>query len=107
MSDIPEHDWKYLQRIKSELLEELSRRICDEISGVLSAPDLTANEKRRKIYEIVHDGDTVVAACFDDWRRGEAYLRCLALRREGLLKPDHLANLTPESQSTVKGLEEL
>ncbi len=83
------------------MLEELSRRICDEVREVLSATGTSETEKRRKICEIVHDRDYVVAECFDDWRRSRAYERCWALRKHGLLKEEHLAKLTPESQSAI------
>ena len=106
MRDIPERDWKYLRSIQPEMLEELSHRICDEVRDVLAATRLSETEKRRKIYGIVHDRDSIVAECFDDWRRSRAYERCWALRKHGLLKPEHVANFTPESQFAITPFEQ-
>lgn len=99
-----ERDWKYLQSIKKELLEELSRRICIEIRRVLDTTGVSENEKRLKIYDIVHDRDLIVAQCFDDWKRSALYERCRALQKHGLLKPEHGSNFSPEMQSALAPL---
>ena len=57
-------------------------------------------------YAIVHDRDQIVAACFDDWRRSRTYERYWALRTHGLLLPDHIAQLTAESQFAIMPFEE-
>jgi hypothetical protein len=97
----PEQDWKYLRSIFDSLLEELSRRINDEIRELLSRAGISENEKRRLVYDAVQNGDRIVAECFDDWRRSRLYERCWALKKHGLLSPEHLAKLTPESQRAI------
>ncbi len=106
MDDIPERDWRYLRSIQTEMLEELSRRINDEVRTVLAQTAVSEKEKRGKIYGVVQDRDKVVAECFDDWRRSRALERCWSLRKHGLLKPEHIANLTPETQSAIKPFSE-
>ena len=97
MADFPERDWKYLRSIHDEMLEELSRRTNDEIRRVLASADLSEDEKRRSIYDIVARGDRIVAACFNDWRRSTIVVRCWALQKHGLLKPEHIEKLDPQT----------
>ncbi|HEU5078299.1 MAG TPA: hypothetical protein VFT72_03765 [Opitutaceae bacterium] len=99
--DPSEEDWKYLRSIFDSLLEELSRRINEEIREILSRAGVSENEKRRLVYDTVRNRDRIVAECFDDWRRSRLYERCWALKRHGLLSPQHLAKLTPQSQKAI------
>ena len=102
MADIAERDWKYLRSIKDEMLEELSKRINDEIRQVLARAALSENEKRNKTYELVTCRDKIVAVCFDDWRRSTIIQRCWALRKNGLLKPEHIETLSPQTQNWLE-----
>ena len=104
MSGIPERDWKYLRSIFDEMLEELSRRINDEVRQVLARPDLSENEKRRRVYDVVQKRDRVVAVCFDDWRRSTVVERCWALQKHGLLTPAHIEHLDPQTQRWIEPL---
>lgn len=100
--DIPEADWRYLRSIEQGMIEELAKRINDEVRQMLAREDISEHEKRGRVYGIVHDQDRIMAACFDDWRRSKMFERCLALHRHGLLKPHHLEKLTPETQALLK-----
>ena len=102
MADFPERDWKYLRSIHGEMLEALSRRINDEVRQVLARADLSENEKRRSIYDIVRRRDRIVAECFDDWRRSTIIERCWALRRHGLLKPEYMEKLDAQTQAWIE-----
>lgn len=90
-----------MRSLFDELLEELSRRINDEVREILVRTDISENEKRRRVYQVVRDRDRAVAECFDDWRRSRLYERCWALQSHGLLKPEHKAKLTPQSQKAL------
>ncbi len=86
MADFPEKDWKYLSKLRPELLEELSRRITDELRALLQTPGISENDRRSRVYDLVQEKDRVVAACFDDWCRSQALNACLHWKRHGLLK---------------------
>jgi hypothetical protein len=102
MNGIPEHDWKYLRSIQTEMLDELSSRINDEVRTMLARGDLSENEKRLSVYDIVTKKDKIVAMCFDDWRRSTIVERCWALHKHGLLKPQHLEKLDPMTQNWIR-----
>lgn len=107
MEHILEPDWKYLRSIEEEMLEELSRRINEEVRRVLGKTDISEYEKRGEIFGIVTERDKVVAECFDDWRRSKIIERCWALRRHGLLKEEHLNRLDPETRRRILVLEKI
>lgn len=107
MSDLPsERDWRYLRSIFEEMVEELSRRLNDEVRATLARSDLSENEKRRAVYDLVQKNDRTVADCFDDWRRSRLFERCLALRKHGLLTSERLEGLTPEFRQMIADFAE-
>ncbi len=101
MRELPERDWIYLRELRPKLLEVLSRRINDEVRSALAAPNMTEDEKRHIVYELVKDNDRIVADCFDDWRRSRAVERCWSLRTHELLTSEHLENLIPETRRQI------
>lgn len=101
MATISEKDWRYLRSVQAEMLDELSRRINDEVRRVLVSADFTENEKRGKIYEVVTRRDRIVADCFDGWSRSRIIEHCWILRKHGLLKAEHLAKLDPQTQKAI------
>lgn len=102
MDNLSEKDWKYLSCIRPQLLEELSKRINNDVRSVLEDSSLTENDKRREIYKLISERDKDVADCFDDWRRSWAPVACSKFMRYGLLKPEHLENLTPETRNYLE-----
>jgi hypothetical protein len=76
-------------------------RIDSEIVAVLADNRLTESDKRKECYALVLDRDEVVADCFDDWRRSAALDRLMALRQYDLLKPEHLARLSPATANIL------
>lgn len=107
MSDFPEKDWKYLASIKQGLLEALSLRINEQARSLLDEEGVTEFEKSRALYRHVRDSDDIVAECFDDWRRSRFFLRCIALRKHGLLTDEHMACLSARTQESIKSLQEV
>ena len=107
MSNLTERDWKYLSGIRQALLEELSRRMNAEVAVAAARTDLSENDKRHKIYRLVHDRDRDIAAGFNDWRRSTMFLVALEWRRLHLLTDDHLAHLTPEGAQTIKEFDDI
>lgn len=91
-----EKDWKVISKLHETLLEEFSARLNREVGEVLRRTNVTENEKRHLIYRLVRDRDRDVADCFNDWRRSTLPITALMLRKHGLLKEQHLQQLSPE-----------
>src|SRR5258708_15485808 len=98
MWEMPERDWRYLRSVHDEMLEALSRRINDEVRVMLARADISENEKRGKVYDIVRKRDRIVAGCFDDWRGSRSLECCWSLRKHGLLRPVHIDKHPPGTQ---------
>ncbi|MBJ6727178.1 hypothetical protein [Geomesophilobacter sediminis] len=99
---LPESDWKYLKRIKDELLADLCRRINEKAVRIVQRPGLTEHEKYQKLYRHIEDSDKIVANCFDDWRHSNLWLKVVCLRKHKLLSDDHLKSLSGELRDRLE-----
>lgn len=98
MDAIPERDWQYLRRVQGQLLEAFCARINGEASRIMADRSLNQHEKFLRLYAHVVGQNVVVADCFDDWRRSNAFLKLLLLRKHRLLTDEHISKLSAEMQ---------
>ena len=61
---IPERDWKFMKRIKDELLATLCDRINKQAASILSEQGCSEHEKYINLYKHVETSDHLVATCF-------------------------------------------
>jgi len=99
--DFPERDWKYLSKIKPDMLNALCLRIRKRVEGIINAPDKTEHEKYLGLYRYIQNSDDLVALCFNDWRRSTIEMKLWPLLRHGLLEREHIQNLSYETQALV------
>ena len=104
---IPEGDWKYMKKLKPELLDVLCARINNQSETLLSGPTVSDYKKFLALFDHIHDSDAMVAECFDDWRRSTLFFRLLALQRHDLLKDEHIQNLSEHIQEKLIAVETL
>ena len=102
----PEQDWKYMKKVKEELLAALFERINNQSMAILKASGQSEGDKYLTLYRHIKDSDRIVACCFDDWRRSNLIHRLFQLKRHNLLKPEHVQTLSEETQQKLKALEE-
>ena len=102
---IPERDWKYIKKVKEELLSALCKQINRQAMDILKSEANSEHERYGRLYRHVQDSDGIVADCFDDWRRSTLILKLVVLQRNGLLTSDHMQNLSEETQKRLKALE--
>lgn len=104
-SPAPERDWKYMKKVKEELLADLCKQINGQAMDILKSEANSERERYGRLYRHVHGSDGIIADCFDDWRRSTLLMKLIALQRHGLLTPDHMQNLSEETQKRLKALE--
>ena len=104
---IPERDWKYIKKVKEELLSALCKQINGQAMDILKSEANSEHERYGRLYRHVQDSDGIVADCFDDWRRSTLLMKLVALQRHGLLTSDHIQHLSEETQKRLKALEGL
>jgi hypothetical protein len=102
----PERDWKYMKKIKDDLLVALCNRINKQSSVILAETGVSEHEKYLKLYSHVEDSDRIVANCFNDWRRSTLFMKILEIKHHGLLTPDQLEGLSAETLEKLKALEQ-
>ena len=104
---IPERDWKYMKKVKEDLLATLCEQINGHAMDILKSEANSERERYGRLYQHVQDSDYIVADCFDDWRRSTLLMKLVALQRHGLLTSDHMQHLSEETQKRLKALKEL
>ena len=101
----PERDRKYMKKVKEELLAAMCKQINGQAMDILKSEANSEHERYGHLYQHVQDSDGMVADCFDDWRRSTLLMKLVALQQHGLLTPDHIQNLSEETQKRLKALE--
>ncbi|MCJ7682840.1 MAG: hypothetical protein MUO68_00950 [Desulfobacteraceae bacterium] len=103
----PERDWKYMKKVKEDLLAVLCEQMNGQAMDILKSEANSERERYGRLYRHVQDSDDIVADCFDDWRRSTLLMKLVALQRHGLLTSDHMQHLSEETQKMLKALKEL
>ena len=104
-SPTPERDWKYMKKVKEELLAALCKQINGQAMDILKSEANSEHKRYVRLYQHVQDSDDIVANCFDDWRRSTLLMKLVALQQHGLLTSDHMQYLSEETQKRLKSLE--
>jgi len=101
----PERDWKYMKKVKEELLAALCKRINWQAMDILKSETNSEHERYVRLFRHVRSSDGIVANCFDDWRRSTLLMKLVTLQQNGLLTSDHIQHLSEETRNRLKALE--
>jgi len=104
---LPEKDWKYLRSIEPELLSELCRKINQRAADIVRSETESEHEKYLALYKHIKASDKIVADCFNDWRRSNLWFIVPLLLRHGLLKDEHVANLSDAARELLDRFDRL
>lgn len=104
---IPEHDWKYMKKLKPELLDVLCARINSQSQQILADTGIGDYKKFLNLFDHINESNSIVAECFDDWRRSTLFFRLLALLHHDLLTHEHILNLSEDIQQKILAIEKL
>ena len=101
-----EKDWKYLKRIKDEMLSTYCFGVNKKVAEIVYSTIGSEHSKYRALYKYLHEADEVLGLCFNDWRRSSIAERVFNLHAHGLLKEEHLARLSEVARSFIKRCED-
>jgi len=104
---IKERDWKYMRRIHDEMLHALCSRINQKAVDIATAEGKNPHERYHELYHYIEKSDSIIADCFDDWRRSSISAKILFLRRHGLLLNSHIKNFSESAKEWLSKVEEL
>ena len=102
-----ERDWKYMKKIKADLLASLCERINKKSIAILQEKAGSEYERYLKHYKNVQDSDRIIAECFNDWRRSTLLMKLATLQRHALISQEQLEQLSEDSQRKLAALREL
>jgi hypothetical protein len=102
MRTIPEKDWKYLSRIKQEMLNTLCLRIQKEAKDIIDSPNVAEIKNYHKLFKHIQNSDKTISRCFDGWKRSDIALKISQLLSENLLTDEHIQNLSDETKELIE-----
>lgn len=104
MPDFKESDWKYLNKIKGQLLE---RQCCLNLQEIHEASDLSLmgqgnnHQQYLSMFPLLDQMDKKIADCFDDWRRSTIFFRLVCLIKNGMMTYEEINGLSEETRLRV------
>jgi len=104
---ILERDWKYMKKVKDDLLVILCQQINRRSVVILNEDRGSEYEKYLRHYEHVKNSDHIIAECFNDRRRSTLMLKLIALQHYDLLTEEQVEQLSGDTQQKLKALKEL
>ena len=103
----PERDWKYTRSVHDDLLAALCERINKQSADLLASVAGSEPAKYLALYRHIQDSDQIIAECFNDLKRSNLLIKLAALQRHGILTPENIENLSPETQERLQALKQL
>ncbi len=100
----PERDWKYIRKIKNDLLASLCKRINDESMDILGDEKGSEYDRYLALYRHIKKSDRIIGDCFDDFKRSNLFMKLAHLQFHQILKDEHLVNLSPETRAKLEAL---
>jgi hypothetical protein len=104
---ITERDWKYLRSIHDEMLYALCLRINEKAVAIANVRTSNPHKQYLELFHHMEKSESIVAECFNDWRRSGINLTILSLRRHGLLLDSHVQNLSRTARDWLIMVEEM
>ncbi|WP_045210498.1 hypothetical protein [Desulfonatronovibrio magnus] len=100
----PERDWKYILKIKNDLLASLCTRINHESMDILREGKGSEYDRYRALYRHIEKSDRIIGDCFNDFKRSNLLMKLIHLQFHQILKDEHVANLSPETRAKLEAL---
>nr|WP_319397107.1 hypothetical protein [uncultured Desulfobacter sp.] len=102
MRTIPEKDWKYLSKIKQDMLNTLCLRIHKEAKRIIDSPNVEEIKKYHKLFKHIQSSDEIISRCFDGWKRSDIALKISQLLAENLLIDEQIQPLSDETKGLIE-----
>lgn len=99
---ITEPDWKVFKELRAIALERFSEQILEQCRAIIGNDTLTAHERYRELYQLLHDRDEKMSLMFDDVRRSTAILQVKLIWQSGLLHMDELQEFSSETRRILQ-----
>ena len=107
MNNIPEGDWKYLKRIKDEILKDVCGKVFLDIEKISQERKGQKHDSYLKIWDLLRKKDREISDMFDDLKRSNAILKIANMLDSGALQEHHFLKFTELTKDEVNSIVEL
>ena len=101
MFAILESDWKKFKPLHALAMDRFFQKTNAEIAQRILSTQGTHQDRFWNAHEFACDQRKEAAELFDDPRRSSALLKLAAFCRQGLLTPEEISPLTPETRQFI------
>ncbi|MDB5969692.1 MAG: hypothetical protein JWQ90_2142 [Hydrocarboniphaga sp.] len=98
---IPERDWKLFRELRELALDRFCKRVLVEVAALADSDLLSAHERYRNLYQLIHRRDKELAQLFDDPRRSNASIQLRLIYARGLFTADEVDRFSAETRSEM------
>lgn len=102
MSNIEEADWKKIRGMVEEIREAYLERKNAELRQMLADDKDSATGSFWRAHEYSQEVSKVLQYCLDDQRRSNMLSKMGAMKANGLLSDDQMAEFSEKTQSIIK-----
>ncbi len=103
---IPEPDWKKFGPLRDKALDRLFSQIIRETTILTTDESQSAEDRYRKLYDLVKASDKEIGQIFDGYSRSRATMQLCLMAAKGLVTDEELDQFSEETQSTVQNFVE-
>ena len=101
MSNFPERDWKWLNRVRQAALERFCERVLREAAKIAAASTCTSHQRYLQLHELIQERNRVLASVFDDHRRSTALGEAAQIHSLGLLTEEEFAGFSDQTRELI------
>ncbi|HEV2695818.1 MAG TPA: peptide ABC transporter substrate-binding protein [Verrucomicrobiae bacterium] len=105
MSDLPERDWKLLQKLKPVLLDRLCGQILQHAVDTAGKPGMTNHDRYLKLFHLIQEQNQEIAFAFDNHRRSTALMKILQLRKIGLFTAEEFSKFSEKTREIILSIQ--
>ena len=98
----PEADWKLFRKLREVALERFCKRALEELERLRLDASRSHHERYLDIFRLLQQRDEELARAFNDLRRSQMIVQLAAIYAHGLLEPQELEGLTPETLASIE-----
>lgn len=99
--EIPEADWKALNGIRANILNNACLRALHKIDRIIKGNNEQPHQSFLQIWDVIHDQNEIIGRCFDDLRRSNATLKMAEMLRSRLMTSADLEVFTPKTKEHI------
>lgn len=104
MRHLKESDWKYLRKIKDEILNRHCDAILETVELIIQNRKGAEHKSYIQIYSLINKKDDEIAITYNDLKRSNAIEKICHMRRNLAMTDDEFSKFSEETQNIVNSI---